>query len=290
MLRSMTGFGAATATADDEQLSVEIRSINQKFIDVKVRFPRELAALEADVAKAVKEVLHRGAVEVQIHRKSLRGAATVKVDLPLAREYARAFDELRASLGSAEALPARSIFEAEGVVRLEDKAAGLGAAKRALLQAVATALLQVSTMRESEGASLAADLHNRLQLLTELLRRLDVLIPAALVEHRQRLQIRIEEILTRPLDPGRLEQEVALLVDRTDVSEELSRLRSHLEQFAALLSAEGPAGRRLDFLAQEIHREVTTLANKSQSAEISRVAIELKAEAERIREQVQNIE
>jgi uncharacterized protein (TIGR00255 family) len=164
------------------------------------------------------------------------------------------------------------------------------AARRALQAAAGEALGQLVAMREREGEALARDLRARLETMNQLSRKVGVEAPAALAEHRRRLQARLKELVATPLDQGRLEQEVALLADRTDVAEELTRLDSHLEQFADLLARPGPAGRRLDFLSQELHREVTTLGNKSQSASIARLVIELKTEAERIREQVQNVE
>jgi uncharacterized protein (TIGR00255 family) len=292
MLRSMTGFGAATTSSpsEDEQVSVEIRSVNQKFIDIKLRAGRELAPFEAEIVAAVKAVLARGAIDVQVHRKSLRGNVAVAIDLPLARAYAEAFAEVSKALALSEPLPARVIFEAEGVLRLEERAAAPDQLRSALRAAVDAALKQVLSMREREGVALGADLTERLANVGRLLDQVEQLIPNVLAEQRRRLKGRIAEVLQRELDEQRLAQEVALLVDRSDVTEEVTRLRAHLAQFGELLRGEVPAGRRLDFLAQEIHREITTLGNKSQSAEIARLIIELKAEAERLREQVQNVE
>ncbi len=286
----MTGFGAGSATFDGEQVSVEVRAVNQKFVDIKARLPRELAALETELVQLIKGKVARGAIDVQVHRRAVQGAPGVEIDLALAREYARAHAELEATLGLKDAVTARSLFEAEGVGRLVERPAAIDAARRALHEAAGVALAQLVAMREREGESLARDLRSRLDTMNELSRKVSAEAPAALSEHRRRLQARLKELVAVPLEPGRLEQEVALLADRTDVAEELTRLDSHLEQFAELLARPGPAGRRLDFLSQELHREVTTLGNKSQSASIARLVIELKTEAERIREQVQNIE
>ena len=286
----MTGFGAGSATVDGEQLSVEVRAVNQNFIDVKARLPRELAALEAELVQLIKAKLARGAIDVQVHRRAVQGTPGVEIDLALAREYARAHAELEATLGLEDPVSVRLLFEAEGVVRLVERPAALEAARRALQGAVGEALGQLVAMREKEGEALARDLEARLETMSELSQKVSAEAPAALAEHRRRLQARLKELVAAPLDPGRLEQEVALLADRTDVAEELTRLDSHLAQFAELLRRPGPAGRRLDFLSQELHREVTTLGNKSQSSSIARLVIELKTEAERIREQVQNVE
>ncbi len=288
----MTGFGAATATspAEEEQVSVEIRSVNQKFIDIKLRAGRDLAPFEVEIVAAIKAVLARGAVDVQVHRKSVRDDAAVAIDLRLARAYADAFSELGDALALSDPLSARAIFEAEGVVRLEERSAAPDQVRAALLSAIDQALKQLLSMREREGAALLVDLTDRLAIVGRLLEQVEQLLPVVLAEQRRRLNGRIAEVLGRELDEQRLAQEVALLVDRSDVTEEVTRLRAHLAQFGELLRANVPAGRRLDFLAQEIHREITTLGNKSQSAEIARLIIELKAEAERLREQVQNVE
>jgi len=286
----MTGFGAGSATVDGEQVSVEVRAVNQKFVDVKARLPRELGALESELVQQVKAKLARGAIDVQVHRRAVQGNSAVEIDLEMAREYARAYAELGAALGLKDGVTPRSIFEAEGVVRLVERPAAMEAARLALQAALGEALGQLIAMREKEGEALERDLSSRLEVMAGLSRQIGAEAPAALAEHRRRLQARVKELVSVPLEPGRLEQEVALLADRTDVAEELTRLDSHLEQFGELLARPGPAGRRLDFLSQELHREVTTLGNKSQSAAIARLVIEMKTEAERIREQVQNVE
>jgi uncharacterized protein (TIGR00255 family) len=292
MLRSMTGFGAGSATVAGEHLAVEIRSVNHKFCEVRARLPRELGVLEAALVKAVKCKMARGVIEVNVHRGSGSGGDLLpSLDLRLAGEYARAFERLSTDLGIQEPLPARAIFEAEGVVSLKERTPDLGAAERALLGSLDQALAQLSTMREQEGAALHTDLEARLATLRELTDEIERAAGPLLVEQRERLRSRVAELLGGvPLDAGRIEQEVALLAERTDIAEELTRLKSHLAQFEKLIAGQEPAGRRLDFLAQELHREATTVGNKSQSAQIAQLVVALKVETERIREQVQNVE
>ncbi|HSN89759.1 MAG TPA: YicC/YloC family endoribonuclease [Anaeromyxobacteraceae bacterium] len=291
MIRSMTGFGSGRGTAGAEQAEVEVRSVNHKFIEVKARLPRELSALEVEVARAVKERLARGGVDVTVRRVSAGGALAPRVDVALAEAYAAAFREMKERLALAGEVGVSDVIAAEGVVRLEERETNLGEARAAVSAALSAALDALGAMRAREGEALARDLEGRLGAVEALVARVTELSPRAVEIHRARLAERVAE-LTRgvPLDPGRLEQEVALLADRTDVVEETTRLASHLAQARALLASGEPAGRRLDFLVQEMHREANTIGSKSQSGEISAVVVSLKAEIERMREQVQNVE
>lgn len=291
MIRSMTGFGAGRGSAGGEELDVEIRSVNHKYCEVKVRLPRELAALEVEAAKAVRERLARGGIDVTVRRPGPGAGLAPRVDLALAESYAHAFRELQARLGLPGAVSLADVLSADGVVRLDERAVDPDAARAALWTALAAALDALVAMRAREGEALARDLAARLDTVEALVARAAALVPQAIEHHRARLAERVQE-LTRgiPLDPGRLEQEVALFADRTDVAEEVTRLRSHLSQVRALLAGSEPAGRKLDFLVQEMHREVNTIGSKSQSAEVATVVVAAKAEIERMREQVQNVE
>jgi uncharacterized protein (TIGR00255 family) len=291
MIRSMTGFGAGRGAAGGEELDVEIRSVNHKFCEVKVRLPRELAALEVDAAKAVRERLARGGIDVTVRRAGAAGAVAPRVDVPLAEAYARAFAELQARLALPGALTLADIVGSEGVIRLDERALDVEAAREALRSALGAALDALVEMRAREGEALARDVGGRLDAVEALVARAAALVPHAVEHHRARLAERVEE-LTRglALDPGRLAQEVALFADRTDVAEEVTRLASHVAQARALLASAEPAGRKLEFLVQEMHREVNTIGSKSQSAEIAAVIVAAKAEVERMREQVQNVE
>jgi uncharacterized protein (TIGR00255 family) len=291
MIRSMTGFGAGRGSSRGEDVDVDVRSVNHKYCEVKVRLPRELAALEADATRAVKERLARGAVEVAIRRSTAGGATAPRVDVALAESYARAFAELRARLGLPGEVTLADVLGADGVVRLDERAVELDAARDALRVALEQALSALLVMRAREGEALARDLLARLELVGGLVARVEEKVPRTVEHHRAHLAERVQE-LTRgiALDPARLAQEVALFADRTDVSEETTRLRGHVEHARALLEGAEPAGRKLDFLVQEMHREANTIGSKSQSSEISGHVVSLKAEIERIREQVQNVE
>ncbi|MFZ5446961.1 MAG: YicC/YloC family endoribonuclease [Myxococcota bacterium] len=292
MLRSMTGFGSGTATTGSESLTVELRAVNHKFCEVKVRLPRELAALEGSIQKLVKDRVARGAIDVSV-RRAVRSATGVvpQVDLALAREYRRAWSELAKALELPDTVSVRDIAQQLNVIRLEEPQVSLDDAQKAIEGALAQALEALGKMREKEGVALSADLSARLALVAQWVKEVKALAPQAIEAYRARLSERIAE-LSRGLavDPQRLAQEVAFFAERTDVAEEMTRLDSHLVQFHELLASKEPSGRKMDFLVQEMHREVNTTGSKSQHAEISARVMQLKAELERIREQVQNVE
>jgi uncharacterized protein (TIGR00255 family) len=292
MPRSMTGFGAGRSTVGAEEISVELRSVNHKFCEVKARLPRELQSFESGLVKAVKDRLARGAVDLVARRERVSQSPGIPmVDVALAREYQRAFDQLSRALGASEPASLALIAQQPGVLRLEDRAAVPEDAQRALEAALTQALDALVIMREREGQSIAADLKSRVDRVEHILEELAGLAPRAVEEYQARLSERIAE-LTRgvAVDPQRLVQEVAIVAERTDVAEEITRLRSHLAQMRALLSGPEPSGRRMDFIVQEMHREINTTGSKSQHPEISTRVVALKAEIERIREQVQNVE
>jgi uncharacterized protein (TIGR00255 family) len=291
MIRSMTGFGAGRGASGAEELDVEIRSVNHKFCEVKVRAPRELGALEIEAGRFVKERLARGGIEVAIRRPAASSGLAPRIDAALAESYARAFRELQARLGLPGAITLADVIGADGVVRLEERSVDVDAAREALRRALGTALDALVEMRAREGEALARDLAGRVAGIERSVARIEALGPETVEHHRARLGERVRELARGvAVDPGRLEQEVVLLADRTDVTEELTRLRSHLAQMRGLLELAEPAGRKLDFLVQEMHREVNTIGSKSQSAEIAALVVAMKAEIERMREQVQNVE
>jgi uncharacterized protein (TIGR00255 family) len=289
----MTGFGAGRGQAEGETLAVELRSVNGKFCEVKPRLPRELLPLEAELIRAIKARLFRGVIDAHVRREGAESAraAMPRVDLPLAAAYAKALRELKQELGLAGEPSVHDLTMLEGVLTLAEGPPDLAAASAALAIALDGALSALEHMRRREGDALSADLSARLDALEKGATKIRALAPQVVDAYRDRLAARVAE-LSRGLaaDPQRLAQEVAFFADRTDVAEELTRLASHLFQLRALLSSDAPAGRKFEFLLQEVHREVNTIGSKSQHAGISGEVVEMKAELERIREQIQNIE
>ncbi len=292
MPKSMTGFGSGRASAGTEEISVELKAVTHKFCEVKVRTPRELSSLEPLAVKQVKDRVARGAVELTLRRASSTiGGEVPKVDLELAKHYRAALSQIAQATGVPDQPELRDIALQAGVLRLEETAVDLDAAGKALTQALGQALDGLNSMRLHEGLAIATDLTSRLAKLRAVVAQLELLAPQAVDEYKARLNKRIAELSGgHPLEPARLAQEVALFADRTDVAEELTRLSAHFKQFDELLHSKEPAGRKLDFLVQEMHREVNTTGSKSQHPEISTRVVELKSELERLREQVQNVE
>ena len=292
MLKSMTGFGAGRAKVGDEEFSVELRSLNHKFCEVKVRLPRELAALESVAVKQVKDRLARGSVDVFVKRQTATAAGTVPVvDRSLAREYARALREVAEAIGAMAEVSWTQVASQPGVMRLEERGMDVEAATQAAQAALDQGLTALEQMRRVEGEAIHADLEARLGLIERWSREVAELAPRSVEEYRHRLTERVAELARGiSVDEQRLAQEVAVFAERTDIAEEMTRLSSHLEQFRQMMVGNEPAGRRMDFLVQEMHREVNTTGSKSQHAEISARVVSMKAEVERIREQVQNVE
>jgi uncharacterized protein (TIGR00255 family) len=288
----MTGFGAGQATVDSEELSVEVRSWNHKFCEVKVRLPRELASLEPVVVKAVKDRIARGSVDVFVKRQSSeRGSVAPTVDIALARDYFAALSSLAAELRLAGEIRLQDIAAQPGVVTVAEREVDLARASQALDLALMQALEKLGQMRELEGRAIEADLGGRLRAIQELASEVEAIGPKVLSEYRQRLAERVAELARGvSVDPQRLAQEVAFFAERSDIAEEVARLFSHLEQFRRLSQLPEPAGRKMEFLVQEMNREVNTAGSKGQHSEISARVVAMKAELERIREQVQNVE
>ncbi|HEX5101762.1 MAG TPA: YicC/YloC family endoribonuclease [Polyangiaceae bacterium] len=289
-MRSMTGFGAGDAPIGGGQLSLELRTLNHRFVDVRVRLPPEINDQASFVEQLVREKLERGRVDVSVR---LSGAA-----LPPARfsaERARALHATLTGLKDELAPGSELTFSALASfapLLLEPAAADVDEVRRALTTALTRACEELGHMRATEGAELARELGERLASARKLAQAIRDR-SGELVEHqRARLKERLERLLAgvAPLDSARLESEVALMADRSDITEELARLDSHFQQFGALLATQGPVGRQLDFLLQEIARELNTTGAKSQDAPVAQLVVKTKVEVERMREQVQNVE
>ena len=288
----MTGFGAGQARIESEDLAVEVRSWNHKFCEVKVRLPRELGPLEAGIIKAVKNRIARGSVEVFVKRQGadeVMGAPTV--DLALAREYFTALTSLGSELRLSGEVRVQDIAAQPGVIRLEERQVDLTRAGEGAHTALSEALGKLVEMRQAEGEAIEQDLRGRLDTLQSLANEIKAIAPQAVAQYQQRLTERLAELARGvSIDPQRLAQEVAFYAERSDIAEEVTRLFSHLDQFRNLAQSAEPSGRRMEFLVQEMNREVNTAGSKSQNPEISSRVVAMKAELERIREQVQNVE
>lgn len=293
MIRSMTGYGRAEALTPFGRFTVEMRSVNHRFGEVLVRLPRDLAPLEDRVRAAVQSHVQRGRVEVTLLREDrTTRTKSVRADLDLAAAYAQALRELADALGVPEGITLPQVAAYPDVVRVEEAKDDLETLWPLLLPAVGAAAADLVGMREAEGRRLADDLEARLGRVDELSRTVEGRSHQAVTEYVARLRERIQQLLGEvPVDESRLAAEVAIFAERSDVSEEVTRLRSHIAQFRSeLATSDGAVGRRLEFVLQEMGREVNTTGAKANDLEITRAVIAMKGELESMREQIQNVE
>jgi uncharacterized protein (TIGR00255 family) len=292
-MKSMTGFGRGAFSNDGFGVTVEIKTVNNRYLDVHLRLGQELSAIEMLVRKRVGARLSRGRVDLNINFDR-KGAANYEVNRPLIAGYVQALREIKEQLGLAGEIDVNSLARVPGALSAardsvdEQSMAGVESA-------LDQALDSLEQMRESEGAALAAEMRVRVAKIEAEVPIIEAAAAGLADAYRQRLQKRVTELISRgsqavELDSGRLAQEVAYLADRSDISEELARLRSHLEQFRSSIDADGEVGKRLDFLLQELNREANTVLSKSTEIAIKDSALAIKAEVEKLREQVQNVE
>ena len=287
-INSMTGYGRCVRVRDGRSLTVELKSVNHRFLDISLRMPRCFLFLEDEARKAVGRRLARGHVDVFCtYRNQREDARAVQVDEGLIRAYLRATDGLAGLTDDRSVMGVLSLPEVVQVVETEEDREALRAL---LLETLEGALDEAAAMRAVEGEALQRDLNARADALEKIARAIAARAPQTLIAYRERLRANVEELLGGQMDESRLVQETAIMADRLAIDEELVRLESHIAQLRALTGDPAPAGRRLDFLAQEFNREVNTIASKSQDIEITRLAMEGKAEIEKLREQVQNVE
>ncbi len=288
-MRSMTGFGRGAA-GDAPAVSVEARSINHRHLDVVVRLPREYAALEDRIRALVRGVCHRGRIDLVVTVGSAGAPPRpLRVDTGLASQYHQALRDLAAQLGLPYAPDVREIAGLPGVLTPAEGGRDAEADWPAVAEAARAALLALEEMRTREGVALGADLASRAQEVLGLVDAVQQRLSAARAQHLERLRAAMAA-LVGDMPPDGLRSALAGALERADISEELVRLRSHLDQFRQCLEAEGPVGRRLDFLTQECHREWTTIAAKAVDVRISECAVDARVITEQLREQAQNVE
>ena len=294
MVRSMTGFGRAEVTGESIAVTVEARSVNHRHLDVAIRLPRTLASLELDARRLVQARLERGRVDVSVQVTPLGGttAQRVQIDAALAREYVARAQSVAGELGLGPAPGIEWLLERPGVMRLEDAEPVEPSAPWPLLErALSQALDELVERRTAEGERLAEALRSLHADLGTSVDAMAARAPAASARREQRLRERLRALLAETaIDESRIVAEAAIWAEKTDVTEELARLRAHLAEFSLALEKGGPVGRALDFLIQELNREVNTVGSKADDLELSQAGLGAKGVLEKIREQVQNLE
>lgn len=292
-MKSMTGYGKAMVAGDDFSVSVDLKTVNNRFLDIHLRVGSELASLEPSIKKRITSRLSRGRVDVTVSVERVAQIA-YEINRPLIAGYVSALKQLQQDFDIGGELDINVIARIPGALQPARNSSDdriTGALERALDQA----LDELEKMREQEGDALKRELRERVQKIETLVPIIESSAAGLADAYRLRLQKRIGELLNRggqviEIDPVRLAQEVAYLADRSDVSEEMVRLRSHLSQFQEALDAPGEAGKMLDFLLQELNREANTTLSKSTDLAIKEAGLAIKAEVEKLREQVQNVE
>lgn len=289
----MTGFGRGTITGEDFKVSVEIKTVNNRYLDIHLRLGQEMTSLEMNIRKLISSRLSRGRVDLNINFER-SATTTYEINRPLVAGYVTVLRDIQkefnlpgdVDINTLARLPGALTTARDGLT--DESVAGIEGA-------IKEALDDLERMRESEGATLAEEMRVRLSKIEAEVPLIENSAEGLVDAYQQRLQKRIGELLSRgggltEIDAGRLAQEVAYLADRSDISEELVRLRSHLDQFRTTLETEGEIGKRLDFLLQELNREANTVLSKSTEVSIKDAGLAIKAEVEKLREQVQNVE
>ena len=292
MIKSMTGFGAGDAETADFKVHIEVKAVNQRFLETNYHMPYSMNMFENQLTKKIKEYASRGKLDINIRFQDLRDkAVTVKVDKGLVAAYGQALQEISSQLELSAPVTAAQIASYPDVLKLNEENADLEAAQPVLMQAMEQALESFVAMREAEGQNIQRDLLARIYTLENFVGELEKLAPEIVAAYRQRLENLLREYLAKEdIEESRIIQEVALFTDKVNYTEETVRLRSHFDQFRQIITAGEPVGRKLDFLIQEMNREINTVASKANSAGAAQFVVDVKSEIEKIREQIQNIE
>ena len=291
-LLSMTGYGSAKGSVEGQEITVELKSVNNRYLDCSVRLPRNFLFAEDTVKQAVSAGVSRGKVDVFVSAQASQDSGTVvSVNDELARGYRDAVARIAETLGLESGLNAFSLARFPDVLTVERRELDKDKAAAALSEITAKAVEEFNAMREREGERLRRDMLGKLETIEGLVSVVEERSPQTVKEYRERLEARLRDILAdRSLDEQRVITEAAIFADRTAVDEETVRLRSHIAQFRTMLEEGSPIGRKMDFLVQEFNRESNTIGSKCSDASLAKVVVDLKSEIEKIREQIQNVE
>lgn len=292
MIKSMTGYGRAVQTHNGKEFTVEIRSVNNRYLDTSVRLPRVLSFAEDAVKRAVKARISRGKVDVSVSLRDEGGAASrVTLNRPALEGYLAAMREMVEAYGVSGDISVAVLSRMPEVFTVEKPEIDEAQLLAELMETVEAALSVFDTMRTTEGAALAADIRGRGETILARVSEIERESPQTVADYRARLEAKLREVLeSKSIDESRILTEAAIFADKVAVDEETVRLRSHLHQMDGMLTDGGAIGRKLDFLLQEMNRETNTIGSKCCDLRLTRIVVEIKAELEKIREQTQNVE
>jgi uncharacterized protein (TIGR00255 family) len=292
MLKSMTGFGRAEGETTLGRVVVESRSVNHRYCDINTKLPKRLSFFENRIKEIIRSQVSRGRIDVSLRLDTVgEEKVQLSVDLELAQQYYRVLQDLREKLQLKDEVTLNLLAGAKDLITAKEESGDIEPYWQEILPILKQSFKNMDDMKRLEGESLTKDLKQRLEHIAQQLQIIKQQFPSHLKANLSRLHERLRSLLEgMEIDPLRFQQEIAFLAERTDITEEIVRAESHLAQFSSLLEGNEPVGRKMDFLLQEIHREVNTVSSKVNDAEISQRVVEMKSELEKIREQVQNIE
>lgn len=293
IIKSMTGYGRGESLQELYLIKVEIKAVNHRYNDISVRMPRHINYLEESVKKQIKEKISRGKIDVYINIEYINESAIeVKVDIPLAKSYKMALEKLIQELNIEDSVKLNNVLNIAEIIKTERKEIDEDLIWNSVKESVTSALDNMIIMREQEGEELKEDIISKLNNIEESLSHIVERSPFVVTEYKEKLKDRIKDLLDNniSLDEDRINSEVAFFADKSSIDEEIVRLKSHIKQFNTILEENEPIGRKLDFLIQELNREINTIGSKANDVVISKFVVELKSELEKVREQVQNIE
>ena len=291
-MRSMTGYGRVEGELSQGTLTVEIRTVNHRFLDIALRMPRIYFSLEDKVQRLVKKRIGRGRVDLAVQRTvSIQRPVELALNLPLARGYLEVMRRMKAELGVSGEIDVSTLLGQSDIVVFEEEKPDLAGEAAVLFEVCGEALQALRSVREREGEMIRGEITSRVEAIKGAIDEVASLVDRSPSYYREKIARRIESLALDPApDEQRIMQEVAFLIDKGDVTEEITRAKTHLERMLEFVDAEEPIGRKLDFLVQELLRETNTIASKTDDTRVSHLVVEAKAEIEKIREQVQNVE
>lgn len=292
MIKSMTGYGRKEAVLEGKKIQAEIKSVNHRFSDYSIRLPRHLLFLEDKVRRFASQYITRGKIDIFISVENYEEAdKDIILNKGLAQSYLNALYELRDTFMLADDISVMKVAKYAEIFKTERKEEDEDAVWEAVKKVLAQAVGDFMEMRRREGERIYKDLKNRVQYMQSLAKRIEEREPRIVEEYKKRLYDKIKEVLEeKDIDEARILTEVAVYADKVAINEETVRLASHFDEYYTILEADEPAGRKLDFLMQEINREINTIGSKANDLEVARLVVDLKAELEKMREQIQNIE
>lgn len=292
MMQSMTGYGRSEVHDERVHFTIEARSVNHRYLDVSLRYPRPYTPLESRMKRLVSTYFARGRIDIKlVEQRRVSSQRALALDLDLARQYYDALQQLQDTLHMPGTIDLNTLLGLREILSVDEASEDVESVWELIARGMDGALLALKQMRLQEGEFLGQDLQERRRLIAHHIEAIRQRVPEVVTTYRQRLEQRVQELFKQfALDPDRLSQEMILFAERSDVTEELTRLEAHLQAFGRFLTSSEAVGRKIEFLVQEMHREVNTIAAKSNDADISQRVVEVKSELERIREQIQNVE